>query len=207
MSQYIDTPTKTFTAGAAVAKYTRVKFASGVVTAAGVADDWIGVAMDDAFASGDEIQVRLRNVTGTCKFIAAGAVTSGARVYAAASGKVDDTVSTEMIGVAMEAAGANNDIFEVMPLSLPAYRVARGEVTLDGSNPTPITTGLNTIVSATVTLKQATAPGDDPVGASVDYTGSDGTLNLYAWKTDGTDPTLVASTNNSAVFCWVAVGT
>jgi hypothetical protein len=207
MSQYVNSPTKTFAAGAAIAKYARVKFASDVITTAGVADDWIGVALDDAFASGDEVQVRLRNATGTCKFIAAGAVTSGARVYAAASGKVDDAVTTEMIGVAMEAAGANNDVFEVMPLSLQAYRVARGEVTLDGSNPTPITTGLNTIVAATVTLKKTTSPGDDPVGATVDYTGSDGTLNLYAWKTDGTDPTLVASTNNSAVFCWVAVGT
>lgn len=85
-------------------------------------------------------------------------------------------------------------------------RTISGEVTLDGSNPTPVVTGLSKIDGAQVSLKSATTPGDDPSWLSVDY-GTDGTLNIYAWKnTGGTDPTLVASTNNTAVVCWTAQG-
>jgi hypothetical protein len=85
--------------------------------------------------------------------------------------------------------------------------VKAGTVTLDGSNPTPVTTGLNTVVTGGATLKSATTPGDDPTYFTVDYNGSNGTLNIYAWKnTGGTDPTLVASTNNSATVDWIAVG-
>lgn len=88
------------------------------------------------------------------------------------------------------------------------YKVARGTATLDGSNPTTVATGLTTIVAAVVGLKSATAPGDDPSWLSHNYTGSDGNLDIYAWKnTGGTDPTLVASTNNTATVDWIAVGT
>ncbi len=90
------------------------------------------------------------------------------------------------------------------------YKIARGEVTLDGSNPTPVTTGLATVVAANASLKQTAAPGDDPSWLSVDYGGSvtAGELDIYAWKnTGGTDPTLVASTNNTAVISWIAIGT
>jgi hypothetical protein len=217
MAQFVDSNTKTFIAGGALDQHLRVKLSSGKLTAAGVADDWIGTTCQEAFADGDVVDVRLRSASGTSKYIAAGAITTGARVYAAASGKVDDAITTEFIGIALPlnsetsttAAGANNDICEVLHCpGMSAYRLARGEVTLDGANPTPVTTGLNTIVAAQVTLKSSSAPGDDPSWASVDYTGSDGTLNLYAWKnTGGTDPTLVASTNNTAVFCWTAWGT
>lgn len=87
-------------------------------------------------------------------------------------------------------------------------RFVAGEVTLDGSNPTTVATGLTTIISGGASLKSATAPGDDPSWVSANYTGSDGNLDIYAWKnTGGTDPTLVASTNSSAVFCWWAYGT
>jgi hypothetical protein len=84
-------------------------------------------------------------------------------------------------------------------------KVVGGTVTLDGSNPTPVTTGLSSITSAQVSLKSAVAPGDDPSWLSCDWSG--GTLNVYAWKnTGGTDPTLVASTNSTAVVAWVAIG-
>lgn len=89
------------------------------------------------------------------------------------------------------------------------YKIARGEVTLDGSNPTPIVTGLATVVACTVSQKSASTPGDDPVAFTVDYAGgvTAGTVNLYAWGHNGTDPTLVASTNNTAVVSWIAIGT
>lgn len=83
--------------------------------------------------------------------------------------------------------------------------IKSGTVTLDGSNPTPVTTGLTTVVTGLVSMKSTATPGDDPVYFTVDYSG--GTLNVYAWKnTTGTDPTLVASTNNTVTIDWVAVG-
>lgn len=88
------------------------------------------------------------------------------------------------------------------------YRLARGTIALDGSNPTPVTTGLTTVVSATVTLEGNAAPG---VGTSVltldpvNY--ASGALSVYAWKpTSSANPTLIASTGTE-VFEWVAVGT
>jgi hypothetical protein len=83
-------------------------------------------------------------------------------------------------------------------------RMACGTVTLDGSNPTSVTTGLNAISCALVTLNSAVAPGD--ATSVVTATWSGGTLNIYAWKnTGGTDPTMVASTDTEVVG-WVAFG-
>lgn len=88
------------------------------------------------------------------------------------------------------------------------YKIARGSAAaLDGSNPTPIATGLATIVAASVQLRGTAAPGDNTSVLTTDYTGIDGTLNVYAWKnTGGTDPTLVASTGTET-FDWIAIGT
>lgn len=86
------------------------------------------------------------------------------------------------------------------------YKVARGTITLDGTNPSSAATGLASIVSCSVDGPAAAAiPGDDPVDATPFINTT--TLDIYAWKTDGTDPTPVASTNNTAVFYWVCVGT
>jgi hypothetical protein len=91
------------------------------------------------------------------------------------------------------------------------YKVARGEVTLDGSNPTPIVTGLATVVAITVARKSSVSPGLDPTHFTVDYGGGGvtaGVANIYAWKpTASGDGTLIASTNNTAVVSWVAIGT
>lgn len=88
------------------------------------------------------------------------------------------------------------------------YKVARGVTALDGSNPTPVTTGLATVVAATVSLEGTAAPG---VGtslltvASTNY--ATGALAVYAWKVTGTgDATLIASTGTEN-FEWIAVGT
>lgn len=88
------------------------------------------------------------------------------------------------------------------------YRIARGgAAALDGSNPTPIATGLTTIVAAFAQLRGTSAPGDNTSVLTTDFSGSDGTLNVYAWKnTGGTDPTLVASTGTET-FDWIAIGT
>lgn len=127
---------------------------------------------------------------------------SGGDKLEVASGGVIDILA----GGALKFAGTT-----MLPVAGVAsgYKIARGEATLDGSNPTPIVTGLATVEACTATRKSATTPGDDPVAFTVDYGGgvTAGTVNLYAWKTDGTDPTLIASTNNSAVVSWIAIGT
>lgn len=82
-----------------------------------------------------------------------------------------------------------------------SMKMARGEIALDASNPTPVATGLTTIVSATATLKRTTALSSGTAFVTVDFTGSDGTLNLYAWVVAGT-----ASTGTESVE-WVAFGT
>jgi hypothetical protein len=83
-------------------------------------------------------------------------------------------------------------------------RMAYGTIALDGSNPTSVTTGLNSISCATANLNQSTAPGD--ATSTLTCTWSGGTLNIYAWMpVSGTDPTLAASTNTETVS-WIAVG-
>jgi len=81
------------------------------------------------------------------------------------------------------------------------YKVARGEIALDGSNPTPVATGLTTIVSAIAVLKRTTALSSGTAFVTVDFTGSDGTLNLYGWVLAGT-----ASSGTETVE-WIAFGT
>lgn len=86
------------------------------------------------------------------------------------------------------------------------YKIARGTITLDGANPSSAATGLATVVSCNVSGPAAAAiPGDDPMGATPFINTTN--LDIYAWKTDGADPTPAASDNATAVFYWVCVGT
>src|SRR5574341_438632 len=94
-----------------------------------------------------------------------------------------------------------------LPALLKALRdnvltLTRGEAALDGGNPTPVATGLNTVVAFLVQLKGTAAPG---VGTSVLTTDISGTTgNVYAWKvTSAANPTLIASTGTES-FYWVA---
>lgn len=85
------------------------------------------------------------------------------------------------------------------------YKIARGETALDGSNPTPVVTGLTTVTGFACSLSGSAAPG---VGTCcLTYTISGGTVSVYAWKPTGAgDCTLIASTGTET-FGWVAVGT
>lgn len=120
MSQYVSNDVGPAIAGEALARYLRVKFnGSGRMVKAGLADRDLGTNELDAFADGDVTNVRFRNAKGTRKCVAAGAITKGADVYTAANGKLSATnASTSYYyGTAMEAAGADGDIFEVLPCS------------------------------------------------------------------------------------------
>lgn len=85
------------------------------------------------------------------------------------------------------------------------YKIARGSVTLDGSNPTSVSHGLNTVVAHCVSIDSTLAPNDPSVVTSA-VNGS--TLNIYAWKpTSAATTTLVASAVTDVNVEWVAVGT
>ncbi len=117
MSQYVETSTKSFIAGATIAANTLVKLtAVGKVETAELDDAPIGVALEPAAANG-HVAVKLLNCDGTVKMIAAGAISANAKVYCKNDGKCDDTTSSFEIavGYALEAAGADGDIIEVLP--------------------------------------------------------------------------------------------
>lgn len=85
------------------------------------------------------------------------------------------------------------------------FRPARGETALDGSNPTPVATGLTSIVACAVSIKTTAAPGVSTT--LITYDTSTATLNLYGWKpTNSSTTTMIASTSTDTVG-WVCFGT
>lgn len=115
MAQFNDTGYGTVTLSATVPQFGRVTAAGAL---AGATDQDIGVTMQ-AGVSGDVVSVAYVNKQGTHKAIAASSITLGAKVHTAASGKVNDTQATGSFlrGLAMEAANADGDIIEVLPLT------------------------------------------------------------------------------------------
>jgi hypothetical protein len=100
----------------ALAQNLRVKYdGSFNLVAAGSSDVELGTLRDASFAAGDVRSVLLRNVDGTKVFVASEAITKGTDVYAASSGKVAST-GTIKVGTALEAAAADGDWIEVLPL-------------------------------------------------------------------------------------------
>lgn len=115
-AQYNETRVKTFTGGAVMGNYLRVKAAAGVVTLAGVGatDIDIGVLNRPALAIGDQVPVTLRNAQGTTLMVAAAAIAADVEFYGAAGGKISTTVSGPPLGKTLEAATADNDVIEVI---------------------------------------------------------------------------------------------
>lgn len=106
----------TLTVGAsALSKWTRVKLAAGLLVVAGAGEQGIGVVQDN-YAVGDLAAVRLNGSDGTFKVVASAAITANALVYGAASGKVSSTAVGPVIGVALEAASADGNEIEVLPI-------------------------------------------------------------------------------------------
>lgn len=105
---------KTFTAGAALEANRRVKLASGVLQYAGDEEAYIGVTLNK-YASGDQAAVKLKTTGATFLMTASAAITSGASAYGAANGKIEPTGTAAQV-TALEAATADGDIIEVLPL-------------------------------------------------------------------------------------------
>ena len=102
MAEQVDTPTRTFTAGAALAQFLRVNLSSGKLAAAGLGAVELGTITTEAFADLDIRAVELNTKQGTVKMVAAAASTLGAAVYGAAAGKVSSTVNGHLIGTALQ---------------------------------------------------------------------------------------------------------
>lgn len=116
---FVDGPSRTFQAAAAITLGVLVKVdSSGYAAIAGLGEQPIGVAETAAAAAGDKISIRLLHGGGTFRAKASGAFAVGALVYGRASGLVDDisTTSAVLVGVALEAATAANDLVEVAPV-------------------------------------------------------------------------------------------
>ncbi len=116
MSQYVETPCRTFVAGGAIAAGARVKLTAGKTALCGLDELGIGTQETQSFADGDYVGVRLWNAQGTRKMIAGGGFALGAAVYGAANGKIDDVSTLAVIGTALEAASGDGSIVEVAPL-------------------------------------------------------------------------------------------
>ncbi len=105
---------------------------------------------------------------------------------------------TGINGSAIASTGAQID---ALPTAVATgYKIARGITALDGSNPTPIATGLTTITGFAVALNRSTAVSSGT--AFVTYgTITAGSVDVYGWVLAGS-----ASTGTENV-AWVAVGT
>ncbi len=127
----VDFPVRTFQASAAIAQYLRVKLSSGKLAAAGAGEVCIGTMDAPALVADAYYGVRAWNAPGTRFMVAAGAITQYAAVYGAASGKIDDTVNGRCIGIALEAATADGDVIEVLPMTALQGAVAAAAAIAD----------------------------------------------------------------------------
>jgi hypothetical protein len=116
MSQQTETVVKTFTATEALAVFRRVKLTAGSGVAVEYADQadsnaYVGVTQQAA-AITTAVPVALKGRGRTYKVTAADSFAVLATLYAAADGKVSDSSSGNVIGTALEAAGADGDVVE-----------------------------------------------------------------------------------------------
>ena len=127
--KFTDLQTRVFTAGEALAAYRLVILSNNnEVVLADEGDDTIigSTGIDGAVADGADVNVRLWNASGTRRLTAGGAITAGAAVAVAANGKVVAlTDETKAYGQALEAAAADGDVIEVLPLG-PLYAMPTG---------------------------------------------------------------------------------
>lgn len=115
---YIEGPEITVSATAAIAQWDRVKLAvssTGQITAsvAGASDKGEAVAME-AISSGYLGRVLMMSAANVVPMKASAAITAGAKVYATANGKIDDTGSV-VVARALEAATNDGDVIWTVP--------------------------------------------------------------------------------------------
>lgn len=117
MSQYKADRPQTFLAAAALAnKYRCVKItAEYTVDVAGAGDAPVGVNIDTCDAAGKGVAVATPGSGQSILVTASGAITAGAELKVAASGKVTPAATTNRYFFrALEAASADGDIIEAV---------------------------------------------------------------------------------------------
>ena len=116
MSQYVDGKFESFLGAAAISSHLRVHVSAlGTVSLSGADNAGIGTIETPSLAASGPCTVRLWTGEGTRKMVASEAISVGALVYAAASGKISASGSVPL-GIAFEAATADGNIIEVCPL-------------------------------------------------------------------------------------------
>lgn len=145
---YTEGPTRTFSVSSlSAAKGLRLVLSAGVLVAAGATSLALGVAEFKILSTDESAVLRMRT-SGSIPMIANGAITAGANVYAAASGKVGSTGAI-IEGVALTAASADGDLIEVLPVG--ALSSATTSVAATGSaqgDAAALSIGLNTVSAA-----------------------------------------------------------
>jgi len=114
------------TADAAFPQFARVIFEpDGKCVAAGLSQVGDGIAQEAAFATGDQVAVKIWNSAGTFKMIAEEAVDVGDVLFTAAAGKMQDTSTSTAFAFAkcLEAGTADNDIVECIYTGAPGTAV------------------------------------------------------------------------------------
>jgi hypothetical protein len=112
MSQQNSNPGMPLLASAALPAH-RLVTAAGALCAADATKDFVGITQE-AIANGAYGPVRFTSA-GTAKMTASAAISAGAVVYKAASGKIGTTNTNARVGIALEAATGDGSIIEVLP--------------------------------------------------------------------------------------------
>lgn len=163
MAAYVETPTRNFQANAAIAQFKRVILSSGELVAAGADDRELGTLENAALAADEQVAVRLRTAQGTVKMLAAGAISLGARVYGAASGKINDVENGNPVGIALEAASGDGSVIEVLREAYPVQTVTiehhTADDTLTAEESGSVHTNLGASGAITFTLPQSVGAG------------------------------------------------
>ena len=157
MSQFVEAPTRADTAAGAVAQFLRVK-TPGAIATAGALEQSIGT-MDRTCVAAGPCTIRLKSAEGTRKMVAAAAITAGAPVYGAAGGKISSVANSNIEGYALEAAAANNDVIEVLPVNAPSSNTvtaydANGALAIAPGTATLTKAGVNAMTLAAPTVAQ-----------------------------------------------------
>jgi hypothetical protein len=118
MSQMLEGPRKTFIASETGGPNLRWYISDAstnppTVSICGSTDPSVGVNEAAVLVASDRVALLLANAQGTRKMLAAGAITGGNKLYAAADGEVASS-GTLLEGLAFETTTADQDILEVM---------------------------------------------------------------------------------------------
>jgi hypothetical protein len=115
---YTSQPSKKLLAGEALAQYRLVTLTSNEVLLCDAANYPVGtVGVDGGVADAEYVDVTLANAPGTRLLTASAAITAGATVSWADTGKVVAYTNQDFIyGIALEAAAGDGAVIEVLPL-------------------------------------------------------------------------------------------